>query len=158
MEVPPDEWQYRMVVVRKHNGSPRRTVDMQELNKATPRPTNPAVAPLLLPFRRLLKDDVPWEWTAELQQTFMASRELLAERIEEGIKIYDPYKVTMVLSDWCKHGVGYILTQKHCKCKIVNDCPDINCCRPGWKVCSAWWAQDLPPQLKLTTHLWKVSC
>ena len=42
MEVPPDEpveWQHRMVVVRKQNGSPRRTVDMQELNKATLRPT-----------------------------------------------------------------------------------------------------------------------
>ena len=88
-----------------------------------------AVAPLLLPFRKLLKDDIPWEWTSELQQTFMATRELLAERIEEGIKIFDPYKITMVLSDWCKHGVGYNLAQKHCACKITDDCPDIKCCK-----------------------------
>ena len=43
----PVEWQHRMVVVRKHNGSPRRTVDMQELNKATLRPTHPLTSPYL---------------------------------------------------------------------------------------------------------------
>ena len=40
---------------------------VQQVNYAT------AVAPLLLPFRTLLKDDVPWEWTSELQQTFIAT-------------------------------------------------------------------------------------
>ena len=87
-----------------------------------------AVAPLLLPFRKLLKKDTPWDWSSELQQTFQATREILAERIEEGIKMFDPYKITMLLSDWCKHGVGYILVQKHCKCNIENDSPNVNCC------------------------------
>ena len=94
-----------------------------------------AVAPLLLPFRKLLKKDTPWDWSSELQQTFQATREILAERIEEGIKMFDPYKITMLLSDWCKHGVGYILVQKHCKCNIENDSPNVNCCKQGWKVC-----------------------
>ena len=94
-----------------------------------------AVAPLLLPFRKLLKDDTPWDWSSELQQTFQATREILADRIEEGIKMFDPYKITMLLTDWCKHGVGYLLAQKHCKCTIENDSPNINCCKSGWKVC-----------------------
>ena len=46
--VPPNEptkWQHRMVVVRKHNGKPRRTVDMQALNKATLRSSHPLTSP-----------------------------------------------------------------------------------------------------------------
>ena len=34
-----------MVVVRKQNGSPRRTVDMQALNEATVRQTHPMTSP-----------------------------------------------------------------------------------------------------------------
>ena len=59
-----------------------------------------AVAPLLLPFRNLLKEKVDWDWTHEMDQIFTATRELLADRIEEGIKIFDPYKITILLSDW----------------------------------------------------------
>ena len=46
--VPPNEptlWQHRMVVVRKQNGSPRRNVDMQDLNDATLRQTHPVMSP-----------------------------------------------------------------------------------------------------------------
>ena len=38
-------WQHRMVVVRKQNGKPRRTVDMQRLNDATFRHTHPLLSP-----------------------------------------------------------------------------------------------------------------
>ena len=37
----PTEWQHRMVVVRKTNGSPRRTVDMKSLNEASIRQSHP---------------------------------------------------------------------------------------------------------------------
>ena len=43
----PAEWQHRMVVVRKKNGSPRHTVDMQALNKSTLRLTHPLTTPYL---------------------------------------------------------------------------------------------------------------
>ena len=43
----PAEWQHRMVVVRKKNGSPRRTVDMQALNECTLRLTHPLTSPYL---------------------------------------------------------------------------------------------------------------
>ena len=36
----PTEWQHDMVVVRKTNGSPRRTIDMQKLNATTLRQTH----------------------------------------------------------------------------------------------------------------------
>ena len=46
--VPPNEpttWQHRMVVVRKSNGSPRRTVDMKTLNGASVRQSHPLTSP-----------------------------------------------------------------------------------------------------------------
>ena len=49
-EVPTNEptlWMHRMVVVRKQNGSPRRTVDMQRLNDASLRHTHPVLSPYL---------------------------------------------------------------------------------------------------------------
>ena len=41
----PTEWCSRMVVAAKKNGEPRRTVDMQQLNKATLRETHPSPTP-----------------------------------------------------------------------------------------------------------------
>jgi hypothetical protein len=41
----PVTWCHRMVVVRKHNGAPRRTVDMQALNKASIRQTHHTQSP-----------------------------------------------------------------------------------------------------------------
>ena len=41
----PTEWQHRMVVVRKTNGSPRRTVDMKSLNEASIRQSHPQLPP-----------------------------------------------------------------------------------------------------------------
>ena len=41
----PTKWQHRMVVVAKHDGSPRRTVDYRNLNKHTPRQTHHTPSP-----------------------------------------------------------------------------------------------------------------
>ena len=82
---------------------------MQQVSYST------AVAPLLLPFRRLLKEGEDWVWTNEMDTLFTEAKQIMANRIEEGVKIFDPFKTTLLLTDWCKHGVGYMLTQKHCK-------------------------------------------
>ena len=41
----PARWQHRMMVVAKHNGEPRRTVDFRNLNKFTPRQTHHTQSP-----------------------------------------------------------------------------------------------------------------
>ena len=41
----PTTWQHRMVVVAKHDGSPRRTCDFRHLNKFTPRQTHHTQSP-----------------------------------------------------------------------------------------------------------------
>ena len=48
-EVPentPVTWCHRLVVCRKHNGDPRRTVDLQKLNEASIRQCHPTEPPL----------------------------------------------------------------------------------------------------------------
>ena len=50
-------------------------------------------------LRSLLKEGTPWEWTNSISQTFTATWEILANRVEEGIKVFDPYKVTLLTSD-----------------------------------------------------------
>ena len=41
----PVTWCSRMVVTRKHNGEPRRTIDFQTLNEASLRQTHPTMPP-----------------------------------------------------------------------------------------------------------------
>ena len=41
----PARWQHRMMVVAKHDGTPRRTVDFRNLNKHTPRQTHHTPSP-----------------------------------------------------------------------------------------------------------------
>ena len=113
---------------------------MQQVSYST------AVAPLLLPFRHLLKEGVPWVWTEELDKVFQDSKQLMADRIEEGVRIFDPYKVTLLLTDWCKHGVGYMLTQKHCRCENTGSGLNTHCCKQGWKVCAVGSRFTLPAE------------
>ena len=42
----PMTWCHRMVISRKHNGDPRRTVDMQKLNDVSVRQCHPTQSPL----------------------------------------------------------------------------------------------------------------
>ena len=95
-----------------------------------------AVAPRLLPFRELLKDSVPWFWDRKMDEVFTHTKNLLADKVEEGIKSFDPSRVTALLTDWCKHGVGFVMMQKHCPCPAKQDgSTDMLCCSTGWQVC-----------------------
>ena len=95
-----------------------------------------AVAPRLLPFRELLKDKVPWFWDRSMDEVFTHTKNLLADKVEEGIKSYDPARVTALLTECCHHGVGFVMMQKHCHCPAKQDgTTDLLCCSTGWLVC-----------------------
>ena len=47
----PTQWCHRMVITRKHDGSPRRTVDLSPLNKFCKRETHAFEAPFHLAHR-----------------------------------------------------------------------------------------------------------
>ena len=85
---------------------------------------------LLAPFRPFLSPKVKFDWTAELNETFNKSKELIVDAIRHGVEIFDLDKQTCIRPDWSRKGVGYFLTQKHCKCTVLN--PD--CCDGGWRV------------------------
>merc|ERR1712030_86546 len=81
----------------------------------------------------LLKPAEKWSWTPDINKAFEKAREVIAEKVEEGVKLFDPKLPTGLLTDWCQEGMGHILCQKHCKCPLPIN---FNCCSSGWKVCS----------------------
>ena len=74
---------------------------------------------------------------------FEEAKKLIAEKVKEEVKLYDPNLHTGLLTDWCQEGMGHIPCQKHCDCPLDKEEPgekpppaDLNCCKTGWKVCS----------------------
>ncbi len=90
-----------------------------------------ATQPKLLPFRALLSQSTPWYWDEVLDKLFVDTCELIAREVEKGIQSFDPTKRTCILTDWCKTGMGYVITQKHCSCAEIRP----TCCVNGWEVC-----------------------
>ena len=72
--------------------------------------TSPATAPL----RHLLKPSEPWDWSEDVHETFVKAKEIIANKVEDGVRLFNPKLPTGLLSDWCGEGMGHILCQKHC--------------------------------------------
>ena len=86
---------------------------------------------LLAPFRQFLSEKKqPFYWDDKLNTAFLASKQGIVEAIREGVEIFDPTKKTCLRPDWSKKGIGYFLTQQHCKC--ATGLPD--CCPDGWRI------------------------
>ena len=90
-----------------------------------------AVQPHLQPFRELLKKGSTWYWDNNLTNLFTAAKEYIRTNIVEGITRFDLGRWTAVLTDWSKAGIGFIMSQKYCKCESITPI----CCSDGWKVC-----------------------
>ena len=96
-----------------------------------------AISPAVSQFRHLLKPTEPWKWTKEINETFEQAKKVIAEKVEEGVRLFDPNLHTGLLTDWSQDGFGHILCQKHCDCPLrEGQLADLNCCKSGWKVCS----------------------
>ncbi len=89
-----------------------------------------SMAEHILPFWRLLKPGGTFEWTAELDDVFMASKEAMIGEIMDGVRIFDQTKPTCLAIDWSKDAIGFWLFQKHCRRLTI----DLFCCHDGWKV------------------------
>ena len=68
------------------------------------------------PFKKFLSPKVMFEWTDDLQNLFVESKNKIVEAIKEGVKIFDPTRRTALMSDWSKTGIGFWLLQKYCQC------------------------------------------
>ena len=85
---------------------------------------------LIEPFRKFLSPSVKFFWDGDLDRIFNDSKNAIVEMIKSGVEIYDINRMTCLRCDWSKSGIGYYLTQKHCKCE--SEYPD--CCEDGWRI------------------------
>ena len=86
---------------------------------------------IMAPFKPFLSPRVSFVWTPELESAFQKSKDIIVEAIKVGVRIFDPSRRTCLQTDWCKTGIGYTLSQKHCQC-TKNLLP--GCCAGGWKI------------------------
>ena len=94
-----------------------------------------ATSPLMAPFRELLKPTRAVGknvfWDDELKSIFIQTKEKLCEVLSTGLAYYDIKRKTIVVTDWSKAGIGFVIMQKHCNCK--DDQESSLCCNDGWK-------------------------
>ena len=85
---------------------------------------------LMAPFKPLLSPKTRFRWDDDLEQAFQQSKLEIVNAIEEGVRIFDPRRVTTLSPDWSKTGIGYFLYQKYCECPSSIT----TCCENGWRI------------------------
>ena len=90
-----------------------------------------SVANKMKPFRDLLRPNNKFEWTPELENLFQESKEVIIQKMKEGVRLFEPHRPTCLATDWSVDGIGYVLKQKYCNCKRISP----SCCADGWHVC-----------------------
>ena len=85
---------------------------------------------LMAPFKPLFSPKTRFRWDDELENSFQQAKLEIIKSIYEGVKIFDPSRITTLSPDWSKTGIGYFLYQKYC------DCPSkiTTCCQTGWHI------------------------
>ena len=93
----------------------------------------------LAPLRGLLKHEEgkkpKFQWNIQLQQAFERSKMHVIRSVAEGIRTFDPKRLTCMQCDWSKNGIGFLLLQKHCNCAKPEETATTMqpCCETGWK-------------------------
>ena len=73
----------------------------------------------------------PFAWTPELDELFEKSKEVIVDKVTEGIRLFDPNLTMCLATDFSGKGVGFLMLQKTCSC--ASRVP--TCCPEGWRVC-----------------------
>ena len=85
---------------------------------------------LMAPFKPLLSPKTRFHWDEVLEHAFQESKFEIVKVIEEGVKIFDPCRITALSPDWSKTGIGYFMYQKYCECPSTIT----TCCDNGWHI------------------------
>ena len=85
---------------------------------------------LMAPFKPLLSPKTRFRWDYILEDAFQRSKMEIVKAIEEGVRIFDPERVTCLSPDYSETGIGYFLYQKYCHCPSVIT----TCCQDGWRI------------------------
>ena len=89
-----------------------------------------AISQTMLPFRQLLRPQIPFYWNAELESAFRESKEEIIRQCTKGVRLFSPSLPTALATDWSKQCMGFWLVQKHCQCP---DPVKLGCCKQGWQ-------------------------
>ena len=49
-----------------------------------------AISPKVAKLRHLLKPAEKWDWSPEVDEAFKQAKEVIAEKVEEGVRLLDP--------------------------------------------------------------------
>ena len=97
---------------------------------------------LMAPFRELLKPATKFDWSPELDKVFESSKREIVRCVKDGVKMFDPELITCLSTDFCKTGLGWILQQKTCDCKVISPV----CCSEGWRLVLAGGRFTIPAE------------
>ncbi|CAC5409692.1 unnamed protein product [Mytilus coruscus] len=86
-----------------------------------------AMARQMKPFVALLKPSTTFCWTNELDEVFHKSKEIIIQEMKEGVRLFDPARMTCLATDWSVDGIGFFLMQKYCQCSSKTP----TCCNDG---------------------------
>ena len=87
-----------------------------------------SISPIMQPFRELIKPHNKFFWDDTLNELFELSKKEILSKVKEGVRSFNPNIRTCIQTDWCKHGIGYLLLQKHCTCPSIDN---VICCKDG---------------------------
>ena len=108
-----------------------------------------SISPLMEPFRDMIKPNRTFYWDNTLKELFESSKKEILSKISKGVKSFETGRRTCLQTDWCRHGIGYLLLQKHCQCENKDN---VRCCPEGWKLVYAGsrFTKDAETRYKLT--------
>lgn len=91
-----------------------------------------AQSKVMEPFRELLasKTKRVFFWDETMGRIFEKAKEEIVRLIQEGVRAFEMERETCLSTDWSKSGLGFILSQKHCRCKEITP----NCGQGHWKL------------------------
>ena len=90
-----------------------------------------SISPIMELFCDLIKPNRTFFWDETLTKLFETSKQEILNKISDGVKSFELGQRTALQTDWCKHGIGYLLLQKHCSCTNKDN---VRCCPDGWKL------------------------
>lgn len=92
-----------------------------------------ATAPIMAPFRDLLKKPAGSKvyWDEQLRLKLEQAKETICQLAKDGLAYYDRTRPTVVITDWSKEGIGFVVLQQYCLC-VSADSPF--CCKGGWRL------------------------
>ena len=88
-----------------------------------------AITEEMLPFRELLKPGKRWYWDETLDKLFKKSKDVIVDKVKNGVRSFEIGCPTCLGTDWSKDGLGFVLLQIFCQC-TMDMAPHF--CKDGW--------------------------